>query len=434
MAATLAPGPKSRLRRACDGCSAAKVKCDRKDAAATCERCQFNEMPCTYSLSRRYGKQSWAKRVAYEQAQAQAQVQAAGARPETKTGTDDAFAPRLGQQQPPGSGAPTAAPSAAGTASRNHSVDETAWPTGGHGGFHRLGEPAFDLSQFWNEDGFAADFDMATVLDMPLVYPHGEPPVPPESLRPGTSKERPPVCVEAMASPQQQCPVLLPLRCRRHPPGPDAVLNTHSCESQALAMLQALQHCSASAAAMQSESTGHSPLSWSQQSEATAASMPGTPGAAPSLDEVLLVNKAALANFLQLMACTCTKMPHLGFLYLSILSKILYWYRAAATGHCALRPTQIKMGMLELDDEDQANLRRVIILRELCKVETTIKSLVSMNVDPASAGEALGGDNDDREDGAASAGHPGKWFVLGVAKIQAELQETTGLVEQISHK
>ncbi|KAF2177948.1 hypothetical protein K469DRAFT_601364 [Zopfia rhizophila CBS 207.26] len=47
---TTAPRQNVRLRLACDGCSAAKVKCDKKHPA--CDGCTNNQLECTYSASR----------------------------------------------------------------------------------------------------------------------------------------------------------------------------------------------------------------------------------------------------------------------------------------------------------------------------------------------------------------------------------------------
>ncbi|KAF2710850.1 hypothetical protein K504DRAFT_500798 [Pleomassaria siparia CBS 279.74] len=69
---TIAPRPSNaRLRLACDSCSAAKMKCDKK--TPICDRCTKNGLSqCTYSVFRRYDKQSLAKRMACEREKAAA--------------------------------------------------------------------------------------------------------------------------------------------------------------------------------------------------------------------------------------------------------------------------------------------------------------------------------------------------------------------------
>lgn len=55
-----------------------------------------------------------------------------------------------------------------------------------------------------------------------------------------------------------------------------------------------------------------------------------------TMDKVLNRNKQAVDNMRQLLACPCSRSPHLAMLYASITSKILMWYQLAAG--CA-RPT-----------------------------------------------------------------------------------------------
>ncbi|KAF2688366.1 hypothetical protein K458DRAFT_414139 [Lentithecium fluviatile CBS 122367] len=57
-----------KLRSACDACAVSKIKCDKKQPV--CTRCSTNNFTCSFSPSRRHGKQSWAKRVAEQQQQA----------------------------------------------------------------------------------------------------------------------------------------------------------------------------------------------------------------------------------------------------------------------------------------------------------------------------------------------------------------------------
>lgn len=168
----------------------------------------------------------------------------------------------------------------------------------------------------------------------------------------------------------------------------------------------------------------------------------------PSFDRVLHANKVALNSWSELMKCSCAQCPHLTFLYISILSKVLFWYRVAAAGNCpvsgttenmatsnassrtswspqeapppeqfGVQPTQIQMGMLDLDQEDQANLRRVILLRELRKVEKVIEEMTSVQ-------RTMDDDTDD------AAYHAVKWSGLGISRIRDELQEMIRKVKE----
>lgn len=49
-----------------------------------------------------------------------------------------------------------------------------------------------------------------------------------------------------------------------------------------------------------------------------------------TMDKVLNRNKQAVDNMRQLLACPCSRSPHLAMLYASITSKILMWYQLAA--------------------------------------------------------------------------------------------------------
>lgn len=148
------------------------------------------------------------------------------------------------------------------------------------------------------------------------------------------------------------------------------------------------------------------------------------------------------------MKCSCAQCPHLTFFYISILSKVLFWYRVVAAGNCprsgtendassnrsqtssstqevspppagqfSVRPTLIQIGILDLDQEDQANLRCVILLRELRKVEKAIDEMTSVN-------------RSTDHDAGDPASHAAKWSLLGISKIRDELQDTIQKVKQ----
>ncbi|KAI1277877.1 hypothetical protein F5Y07DRAFT_398025 [Xylaria sp. FL0933] len=85
------------------------------------------------------------------------------------------------------------------------------------------------------------------------------------------------------------------------------------------------------------------------------------------------------------MECSCALCPHIILLHVSILSKVLFWYRIAAANeshdsqatrnrNCvsagssspedpptpaqfSVAPTEVQIGMLSLDAEDEASLR-----------------------------------------------------------------------------
>jgi hypothetical protein len=145
-----------------------------------------------------------------------------------------------------------------------------------------------------------------------------------------------------------------------------------------------------------------------------------------SLDSVLSTTKSAVQNVVQLLACPCSSDPHLAMLYSSIASKILAWYQIAAglkdvSTHppaldaCStpslssstwsspalsssstfsdfssplptpsptnttfnIKPQPLKIGLFEFDAEDQENLRRQVVLKELKKSGAMIEALAN---------------------------------------------------------
>jgi hypothetical protein len=141
----------------------------------------------------------------------------------------------------------------------------------------------------------------------------------------------------------------------------------------------------------------------------------------PPFDRVLSTNRAALEGWKKLMLYSCVQCPHLILLYVSVLNKMLFWYRIAATNEWAdgvsrggtegisssggsgsgsgssseattpttmspptrdkfgVQTAVIKVGLLGLDAEDQANLRRFLLMRELRRMESAIDELVKLD-------------------------------------------------------
>ncbi|WZH41930.1 Fusarubin cluster-transcription factor [Fusarium acuminatum] len=145
---------------------------------------------------------------------------------------------------------------------------------------------------------------------------------------------------------------------------------------------------------------------WSDTSPSQSSGMAKQACSTQSIDTVLSVNKAALANLTPLLKCPCGRNPHIAMLHSAILSKVIFWYRVAVTARyhsegVELRPMKIQLGMLDLDDEDQATLQRAVLLRELRKAEKVMDTFDSFSV---------------REDGV-----PG-WHASAVRDMREELQ------------
>ncbi|KAF2791379.1 hypothetical protein K505DRAFT_326896, partial [Melanomma pulvis-pyrius CBS 109.77] len=355
--ASMAP-QNSRLRLACDNCAAAKIKCDKKQPA--CGRCTRNGLSqCTYSMSRRYGKQSLAKRGACECAKAAA----AGIQPKPTTSLSQGIDTSMG----------TSTLMMDGQSWDPDNVSFNAMLDGTHA-------LTPTLTQCWtNFDSM----DLGDVSSTPLVSS--------TNLQYSTFGPTNETGVQTFVE--------------------------HDCEARAIAVLRSLQHYSTSP-------TAHPP-----GSSAAAILSEREPvvnlDLYPSFDKVLVTNKVALSGWSELMRCPCAQCPHLTFLYVSILWKVLFWYRVAATGNGApednstsrlapspqiaqfnVRPTSVQVGVLDLDPESQEDVRRVVLRGELRKVEKAIDEMVSVDDDPES-----------------DAHQPAKWCGLGIPAIQAELQD-----------
>lgn len=350
----------SRLRLACDNCAAAKIKCDKKQPA--CDRCTRNGLSqCTYSVSRRYGKQSLAKRMACEREKAAAAAAAIQPGPTTTlsqsidTMMSTSTLIMNGQSWDPDN------------ISFNAMLDET----------HAL-TPT--LTQCWPNFDF---MDFGDTSPTPLV----------SSMNPQYSTFGP-----------------------MNETGFQTFVE-HDCEARAIAVLRSLQHYSISPTAHPPGSSAAATLS--EREPVVKLDL------VPSFDKVLFTNKVALNGWSELMRCPCAQCPHLTFLYVSILWKVLFWYRVAATGNGTpqnnstsrlvpspqigqfnIRPTSVQVGVLDLDPESQADLRRVVLRGELRKVEKAIDEMASVDDDPES-----------------DAHQPAKWCGLGIPAIQTELQD-----------
>ncbi|KAL2867772.1 uncharacterized protein BJX67DRAFT_352226 [Aspergillus lucknowensis] len=244
-----------RLRTACDPCSTAKVRCDKKHPA--CGRCFQAGLGCSYSQSRKHGRQPWRKRLAHGLQQ-----------------VDNRPPPAPIKPAPQPLGLPGQTPSIPW-------IEEQGW---GSLLDYDQNEPVPILASFGagvgaddvNFDGFM-NWD---TTNLPSLTPALE------SLQESSS------------------------------PGPNT--STHDCEARAISILSSLQHGRMRRGLM---SCSTDPAHVYADLELT-----------PTFDRVLAVNRAALDGWSKLMRCSCARCPHLIFLYVSILSKMLFWYRVAAMG------------------------------------------------------------------------------------------------------
>lgn len=422
----------TRFRLSCDACSAAKVKCDKKRPA--CDRCTNNEISCQYSASRRSGKLSWEKRLAAER-----ERKAAAAAERSSITTSET---RLSQ----GSNSLTCTASTLPTLpTPRQSRGSETYPSLGEDDLESPGPAGyFDPRHFWSQHEFPAEFDFTSLEDTFRLSRSTHASLDGgyvESLSdasPGTTSrvsasthvhahEAASLCASSLAG---------SLRTQVQTNEQTSLLGKqHDCESRAVSVLRSLRHCTSPEDARGSCSdTDH-----------YAAQADVLPDPIPSLDEVVSANKAALSHWSELMRCRCAQSPHATLLYISLLSKILFWYRIAVDANCAsagtcsannatgalasppeeanptqvkIRPTIIRMGMLDLDQDDQANLARVMLLRELNKIGKTIDEVTTRS--PFADGGGVGDKNDSTK--IASC------LNLGISYLRSELERLIQLL------
>jgi hypothetical protein len=217
--------------------------------------------------------------------------------------------------------------------------------------------------------------------------------------------------------------------------------SSHDCEARAVSILGSLQH-------------------GRLQEGATTCATNAVPYAdvnlAPGFDQVIAVNRAALSGWSKLMACHCAQCPHLTLLYVSILTKVLFWYRIAAAritpsqnaektdnsgvkvaciddsrstnrnlndgapaiDRFSVRPIQVQVGVLNLDAEEQATMCRELLLRELHRTDGAIDKL--LNLDRACT-----------EDELDEMQRHLRWSLSGVSLVREQLQEVMQMVQHI---
>ncbi|KAI0390136.1 hypothetical protein F5Y17DRAFT_82547 [Xylariaceae sp. FL0594] len=418
LAASLAAPQNIHLRTSCDPCSTAKVRCDKKHPS--CGRCIQIMLPCFYSESRKHGRQAWRKRMAHRRmngmatpAEDQAQLQ-----PQPTDTTNTAMAwERLVVPFSSSSSSLSTVPLAAQTPSTllqtNHWQGDVAALVSGTT-FDDVSGVDMDVNSFGNWDLSQLSPPVLTDGDgLPAGF--ANPPLVPAQASPASVLSGTSVSV-------------------KEPPSVSSSVagSTHDCEARAISILRSMQHGEMHEGA---KSCSTDPVHYT------------TLNLAPSFDRVLSVNKAALDGWTQLMKCSCALCPHIILLHVSVLSKMIFWYRIAAMNESptpahfprsdsspgsgssardppkvnqfSVVPTAIQVGTLSLDAEDQANLRRMLLLRELRRVEQAIEELLKV-------------DRSALEEAADEVVHRSvQWSLGGIARVKEELQDVVQRVKQI---
>lgn len=445
MTSTAATATKAaRFRLSCDACSLAKVKCDKR--RPECDRCTLNEISCQYSESRRSGKVSWKKRVAAER-----EKNAAAPPPVTTQSSSSISAQQALLPQGDSSVVVCAAPI---MPTPGHTTDSGQYSLvpltggirrilGGHNDIHQSRDH-FDVRHLWPEEDFATEFDYNALNDPFLRFANpgndnfeprnldilsGASPTTPVASSHGSSRVGAlPTPALFQGDPHNTCP-------QQNQADDQATLaeETHDCEGRAVSVLRSLQSCK------------DAPWNSNHQPKVLLDSV-------PSFDEVVMTNKEALRHWGDLMRCQCAKHPHTFLLYTSLLAKILFWYRMAieanlpipasdvnATGDglgkpdpppkdpavstlARVRPTRVRIGSLDLDHEDQADLTRFVLLRELGRVGREIDE-VQTRFNVSEDGEELDGDSFPMSD----------WFRRSISHLRDESVAMVELLKQAGY-
>lgn len=397
----------THFRTACDPCSTSKVRCDK--AHPSCDRCVQMKARCFYSESRKHGKKAWRRKLAADRRALAAMSLEPDIYP-LETTKPIAPATTLMQSE---WGSLLSLPHQPSIISTNppdstlfaneqqrvvpSSVLSPSWPVDPSLGTIMGVTPTLD----WNE----AD------LSLPEPSPSGET-----------------YSLSGLCQGEPSAPMSSGAKAVSSETG--SRKNTHDCEAQAVYILRLLQNNEMSEGATSCATTRYSDLNLS-----------------PSFDGVLATNKQALNSWKRLMECNCAECPHLILLYVAILSKMLFWYyiisekslspggsgRESAgdsinvdtptggppkIGEFDVLPTKVQVGLLDIDPEDQAIMRRAVLLRELRVMEQAITEF-SDQIELAGSVEPH-----------YIAQRAKKWSLTSISFIKEELDTVIQKVEQ----
>ncbi|CAI6337939.1 unnamed protein product [Periconia digitata] len=328
-----------RLRLACDACAISKVRCDKKHPS--CTRCRQSLFTCSYSPSRRHGKQSWAK---YN----------AGLEPQHEPHDDrNANVPsqnRPSSPQPQGEPCPVLRALAGSTPEQRHqrSLDDT--------------NMNFDLNLMDDLGITEGGLEASTIDSFGQRY----------DLPMNISTQTPTIISQSNFGTASMSLQHLP--------------TLHDCEAKALAALHSLHYCHmyhSSSPGILDPISNHTNLT-----QDLNRSLP--------IDKILLFNRVALTTMLSLLNCSCTQQAHVALMYFAIISKSVSWYRlitssrnqyicptanankpeisgtpAATASLRSVTAATIHIGSFDLEDDDQISLMRDILTRMVKKLEPT---------------------------------------------------------------
>ncbi|KAF2237157.1 hypothetical protein EV356DRAFT_27274 [Viridothelium virens] len=404
-----------KLRSTCDACSIAKVKCDKKQPV--CDRCQTNGFRCSYSPSRRHGKQSWAKMIAKQQ------YLNSTLSPTPLTETPPLVPPSL-LPLPPLNGANDDSglymvSDDLSPVTHQAVLPDESMDVGGHDGrqstdyltligLDTAGD-GLDFMSHWT--GAESAVDLNNVSEASDMHVCGT------SLDPNFNS------ISFISEPPQA--------------------SGHDCEAKAFNTLHSLHYCT----------MFHTDQPGVRSNPRT--NLGHVLNRTPPLDKVLYFNRVAMNTLKELLECPCAQQAHLALLYTTIVSKALSWYRSAvspqgqsislgsyptasspntsgsstsavspvstqskASTAQGIQSTPIQIGVFDLEEEDQRVLMRGILLREVRKVEGIVDEIT------------IRGSESTRDEDGDDEQHTKNWYRIVGPKIKAEVLDTLKQIKE----
>lgn len=221
---------------------------------------------------------------------------------------------------------------------------------------------------------------------------------------------------------------------------PQSRTATYDCEAEAFTALHSLHSCTM----LHTDRPGE----LKQTTTRRSTSFGEVTDHMPPLDKVLYFNRAAISTLKELLDSPGVQQPHLVLLYMTIASKVLFWYRLVVSSQyqsrsgprsassdnnntsnsplstClnttdrAVKPVSIQIGVFDLEDEDQKLLMRGVLLREVRKLEGIVNKMKTL------------GDEYTRDDECDDAQHVSNWYEVAGSKMQAEVQDTLRQIKE----
>ena len=361
-----------------------------------CNRCQSNGYECSYSPSRRHGKHSWKKFSELNMA---------------PLGMTITHEPSMDVDSGDGQ---------AGSGSTGSRSDDFNFVD-----FNALGE-GFDISSHWN--GTDSGIDLSSGFGSPHdIQTHDRMVSGANSI--WTRPSSIPIAAISEASNILEAPP--PQRA------------PYDCEEEAFNALHSIHSCTM----LHTDHPGEPKQTLTRMKNLSGVDTDHM----PSLDKVLYFNRAAISTLKDLLNVPSAQQSHLALLYMTIASKVLFWYRlvissqytnprsssvsstasfanqtpslsstSSSTSDRAVRPVSVQIGVFDLEDEDQKVLMMGVLLREVRKLESVVDKMKML------------GEEYTRDDEYSNQGQISNWYAVVGSKMQTEVQDTLKQIKEFS--